>query len=97
MFVSVLFYIFVCVCVCVCSDVEFVITSVCVCVFFYMNVYVCVYELCVHVCMWCAMGGLHVVGSLKLYVSFAKEPYERDDILQKRPIILRSLLFVASP
>ena len=26
------------------------------------------------------------------YVSFAKEPYKRDDILQKRPIILRSLL-----
>jgi len=24
-----------------------------------------------------------------LYVSFAKEPYKRDDILQKRPIILR--------
>jgi len=28
-----------------------------------------------------------LVGSLKLYVSFAKEPYERDYILQKRPII----------
>ena len=30
-------------------------------------------------------------------VSFAKEPYRRDDILQKRPIILRSLLIVATP
>jgi len=40
---------------------------------------------------------LHVVGSLKLQVSFAKEPYERDDILQKRPIISRSLLIVATP
>ena len=29
--------------------------------------------------------------SLKLQVSFAKEPYKRDDILQKRPIIWRSL------
>ena len=29
-----------------------------------------------------------------LYVSFAKEPYKRDDILQKRPIIWRSLLIV---
>ena len=44
-----------------------------------------------------AMGWLHVVGSLKLYISFAKEPYERDDILQKRPIIFRSLLIVGTP
>jgi len=26
-----------------------------------------------------------------------KEPYKRDDILQKRPIILRSLLIIATP
>jgi len=32
------------------------------------------------------------VGSLKLQVSFAKEPCKRDDILWKRPIILRSRL-----
>jgi len=43
------------------------------------------------------MGWLRLVGSLKLQVPFAKEPYERDDILQKRPIILRSLLIVATP
>ena len=42
-------------------------------------------------------GWLWLVGSLKLQVSFAKEPYKRDDILQKRPIILRSLLVVATP
>ena len=36
------------------------------------------------------MGWLRLVGSLKLYVSFAKEPYKRDDILQKRPVILRA-------
>jgi len=29
---------------------------------------------------------------LKIWVSFAKEPYKRDYILQKRPMILRSLL-----
>ena len=29
-------------------------------------------------------------------VSFAKEPYKRDDILQKRPRILRILLTVAT-
>jgi len=43
------------------------------------------------------MGWLRLVGSLKLQVSFAKEPYKRDDILQKRPIILSNLLHVATP
>jgi len=36
-----------------------------------------------------------LVGSSRLKVSFAKESYKRDDILQKRFIILRSLLTVA--
>jgi len=40
---------------------------------------------------------LPFIGSLKLYVSFAKEPYKRDDVLQKRPIIWRGLLIVATP
>jgi len=31
------------------------------------------------------------------YVYGWKEPYKRDDILQKRPIIVRSLLIVATP
>jgi len=50
-----------------------------------------------------AMGWLRIVGSLKLQVSFAeysllqKSPMKRDYILQKRPIILRSLLTVATP
>jgi len=43
------------------------------------------------------MGWLRLVGSIKLQVSFAKEPYKRDDILQKRPIILSILLTVATP
>jgi len=43
------------------------------------------------------MRWLRLVGSLKLQVSFAKEPNERDYILQKRPIILRSLLLEATP
>ena len=43
------------------------------------------------------MGWLRCVVALKLQVSFAKEPCKRDDILQKRPMILRSLLIVASP
>jgi len=32
------------------------------------------------------MGWLRLVGPLKLQVSFAKEPYQRDDILQKRDL-----------
>jgi len=46
-----------------------------------------------------AMGWLRLAarGSLKLQVSFAKEPYKRDYILQKRPIILRSLLNRSHP
>ena len=42
-------------------------------------------------------GWLRLVGSLKLQVPFAKKPYKRDYILQKRPIILRSLLLIATP
>jgi len=34
---------------------------------------------------------------LKLLVSFAKEPFKRDYILQKEPGILGSLLIVATP
>jgi len=37
-------------------------------------------------CLWYTYE--HGVGSIKLQVSFAKEPYKRNDILQKRPIIL---------
>ena len=44
----------------------------------------------------CTMGWLRLVASIKLQVSFAKEPYTRDDILQKRPIILSILLTVAT-
>jgi len=44
-----------------------------------------------------SMGWLRWVGSIKLLVSFAKEPYKREYILQKRPIISRSLLIVAPP
>jgi len=33
------------------------------------------------------MGCIRLFCSFKLYVSFAKEPYRRDFILQKRPII----------
>jgi len=42
------------------------------------------------------MGWLRLVGSLKLQASFAKEPYKGEDILQKRPILVRSLLIKAT-
>jgi len=66
------------------------------CVYMRVYVFLCVLCVSVHVCA-CVMGWLRLVGSLKWQVSFAKEPYKRDDILQKRPIILRSLLIVATP
>ena len=42
------------------------------------------------------MGWLRLVGSLKLYVSFAEYSLLYRALLQKRPIILRSLLIVAT-
>jgi len=60
---------------------------------------VCVLQ-CVCVAVRCSdvlMGWLWLVGSIKLQVSFAKEPNKRDNILQKGPIILSILLTVATP
>ena len=50
-----------------------------------------------HAYDFCAMGRLQLVGSLKRKDSFANDPYERDYISKKRPILLRSLLIVATP
>ena len=52
-------------------------------------------SLCIH--MDIRMGCLRVVGSLKLYVSFAEYHLFYRALLQKRPMILRSLLIVATP
>jgi len=43
------------------------------------------------------MGWLRLVGSLKLQVSFAEYRLFYRALLQKRPVILRSLLIVATP
>jgi len=43
------------------------------------------------------MGWLRLVGSLKFYVSFAEYGLFYRVLLQKRSIILRSLLIVATP
>ena len=50
----------------------------------------------VSVCLF-GMRWLRLVGSLKTQVSFAKEPYKRDYILQMRPIFLKSPLIIATP
>jgi len=42
------------------------------------------------------MGWLRLVGSIKLYVSFAEYCLFYRALLQKRPIIVRSLLIVAT-
>ena len=61
--------------------------------YIYICKYVHLYTLCTHTytCIHrpfpctadLTMGWLRLVGSFKLQVSFAKEPYKRDDILQK--------------
>jgi len=43
------------------------------------------------------MGWLRVVGSLILYISFAEHSLFYRALLQRRPIILKSLLIVATP
>jgi len=43
------------------------------------------------------MGWNRLVDSLKTKISFAKEPYKREYILQKRPMFLMSLPIVATP
>jgi len=59
------------------------------------SLYMYIYILCVLI-LSAAMGWLRLLGSLKVWVSFEKEPYKRDDILKKRPIIFRSLFIVAT-
>ena len=50
-----------------------------------------------HLCAIAYLTFVWLVRSIKLHVSFAKEPYVKDNILQKRPMILSILLTVATP
>jgi len=57
-------------------------------------IHMCVTDTHMNMCMtllvlvtWHTCICVSWVGSLKLHVSFAKEPYKRDSILQKRPMI----------
>jgi len=47
--------------------------------------------------VWVPYGEASSRGLLKITGLFAKEPFKRDDILQKRPVILRSLQIKATP
>ena len=84
---------------------DFTAQGVCVCV------YVCVC-VCVYVCVWrwwriigsrkivsvfLCIGWLRLVGCLKWQVSFAEYRLLNRALLQKRPVILRSLLIEATP
>jgi len=64
----------------------------------YKNVYVCIYiHMYMYLYIFKHMGWLQLVGSLKLQVSLAEYCLFNRALLQKRPIILRSLLIVATP
>jgi len=94
----------VCVCVvCVCL-------RVCLCVCCEQGGYghrcscVLCLSVCVYLCVCCERGGygigmgwLRLVGSLKIQVSFTEYHLFYRALLQKRPIILRSLLTEATP
>jgi len=58
--------------------------------------FICVTR-CIHMCDTTSMGWLRLVGSLKLQVSFAEYRLFYMALLQKRPIILRSLQVIATP
>ena len=83
------------VCVCVCER-ERVDVSVCMCV------YVCARVRLVVIASHLSYAEsyirwLRLVNSLRLQISFAEYRLFYRDLLQKRPIILRSLLSVATP
>jgi len=80
-----------------------------ICIYIHIYLCICIY-ISIYIYVWkysviksgdstslYGMGWLRLVGSLIFQVSFAKEPYKRDYILQKRPMVLRSLLIVATP
>ena len=50
-----------------------------------------------HLCVYAWCYGVASVSRIDKIIGFAKEPYKRDNILQKRPIILSILLTVATP
>jgi len=80
--INVCIYIYVCICTYVYICIMLIITYI------YEGIYMCTYT---------RMGWLRLVGSLKLYVSFEKYSLFYRALLQKRHVLLRSLLIVATP
>jgi len=66
-------------------------------VYIHRNMYESIYSWCHCSVSLTHMGWLRLVGSIKLQVSFAKEPFKRDCILQKSPMIWSIVLTVATP
>jgi len=74
----------------------------CVCIFYAYAYFACTccenpFPWLVWPCVRVALGWLTFVGSLKLYVSFAEYSLFYRALLQKRLVILRSLLIVTTP
>jgi len=83
----------ICMCTCIKTDIC---TDICVYFRFYLYIKSSWKRMLNHVAN-ADMGWLRQVGSIKLLISFAKEPYKRDYILHKRPTILSILLTKATP
>ena len=98
--VCVCLFVRVCVCVCVHACV-FVCVCTCMCVRVWMCMFVGERGQAIFGRPDCLkerdMGWLRLVGSLKVQVSFAEFRLLYRALLQKRPIVLRSLLLVATP
>jgi len=96
-----------CLFICVYTEYTYIYIYIYIHICIYAYLYVCIYihiYLSIYISIYCtarhswAMGWwLRWVGSLKLQVSFAKYGLLYRALLQKRPMILRSLLIVASP
>jgi len=67
----------------------------CTCTHIHAHIYIYAF-LCIHQYVN-EVARMEGINALTVQVSFAKEHYKRDDILQKRPIILRRLQIVATP
>ena len=85
---------FVCACVYMCISTFYASMFLCVCVRVHMFLNIRVLQKSLTAGTWrrerAVVRNMHMV-------SFAKEPYNRVCILQKRPVVLRSLLIVATP
>jgi len=67
---------------------EYSLLCVCLCLRMHVRIFVYLPRSSTDLACLFAMGWLRLVGSIKLSVPIAKEPYKRDYTLQKRPIIL---------